>query len=472
MRLSRLLAADRSTPHGLANFDSTTVFVRATASYLRGEEFPALGLVHPKLTAATPLLNRLPRRVRTSAYTWGGANEGTPPGRLGDVDVEAFRRWVTERYPARGYPAVLIGSSNGAAVFLAALLGIPWLPQTFLVPVRRSLHPDAIREDAAWGARHAGPFLAANPDVALHQMHDPNQDRLMVRRLAYFRTKSRRLGEAYEEFLGTVLEPGGTVVTVECGYEWPAVDLGDRHTYQVGGLGGLAPREYYDGSERIARFLAARGADRRTWDTPDPDGTVPEAEWGFDPALREDVERLADERGYEVRRLSFDDPRELSAFVADCYRRRYAERGRPSGRLLVQSFALVEPWWTLRTGSVPYWAAFNTRPDVRRLESYLDGTRPYDDVRATLFSHGVESAGFAPASRWRAALDRARERSGFVGVDPAAYPYDVETLVRYHADLPDEIRARRAHPPPLSFERFDALAADLAAAGPVEWRDG
>ncbi len=453
----------------MPNFDSTTVFVRAASSYLHGEEFPALGMIDPRLTPLAERVNHLPRAARTTMYTTGGANEGVSPDDLGDVDVERFREWVVDRYPTRGYPAVVVGSSNGAAVYLAALLGIPWLPQTFLVPVRRDCHPDDVRRDARWGAAHAEPFLEANPEVSLHQMHDPNQDRLMVRKLAYFRTKSRTLGPAYEEFIESVLEPGGTIVTLECGYDWPAIDLGERHSFQVGGLGGLAPEEYYEGGERVADFLERQDADVREWDVAEPDGRIPEAEWGFEPALLDDVDRFAEEHNHEVRRLRFDDPRELSPFVADRYRERYAARDRPVERLLVQSFALVEPWWTIRTGSVPYWSAFNTESDVAFLEQYLDRTDPYDEIRATLFSHGVESAGLASADRWREVLEHARDGHGFVGVDASEFPYDVETHVRYHADLPEAIDARHPHLPPMAFHRFDERATETASEYGLEW---
>lgn len=469
MRLSKLLAGEGSTPYGLPNFDSTTVFVRAAANSLRGEAFPRLGMIHPKLEPLAKRVNALPREARTTIYTQGGANEGIDPDDLGDIDVERFRQWVVDQYPERGYPAVIIGSSNGAAVHLAALLGVPWLPQTFLLPIQRSIDADAIREDIQWGAEHAPPFLEANPDVSLHQMHDPNQDRLMVRKLAYFRVKSRTLGEAYEEFLDTVLEPGGTVISLECEYDWPAIDVGERHSFQLGGCGGLSPEEYYEGSEQVARFLERQNAGQHEWDVPEPNGRIPEAEWGFEPALREDLERVADERGYDFRRLAFDDHRDLSPFVADRYRDRYAARDRSVDRLLVQSFALVEPWWTIRTGSVPYWTAFNTRPDVEFLESYLEESDPYDEIRTTLFSHGMESAGLASIAEWRDVLSNARDEYGFVGVDTEEFPYDVETQVRYHADLPEEIDARYAHPPSMAFDRFESITEEVADEYALEW---
>lgn len=46
----------------------------------------------------------------------------------------------------------------------------------------------------AFGAEHAPAFLAANTDLQLHHMNDPNQDRLMLHGMACFRVKRLRLG--------------------------------------------------------------------------------------------------------------------------------------------------------------------------------------------------------------------------------------------------------------------------------------
>jgi hypothetical protein len=77
-------------------------------------------------------------------------------------------------------------------------------------------------------------LLAANPDLELHHMHDANQDRLMVAGMSYFRIKWRRLPDAYERFLHDLLAPGGTVITVECGLQWPTTQIGKRHLFQHG----------------------------------------------------------------------------------------------------------------------------------------------------------------------------------------------------------------------------------------------
>jgi len=41
-------------------------------------------------------------------------------------------------------------------------------------------------------------------------------------------------------------------------------------------------------------------------------------------------------------------------------------------RLLVESFIVMEPFWTIRTGSVPFWMVFNKLPSAEALEQYLD----------------------------------------------------------------------------------------------------
>src|SRR5262249_61322284 len=105
-------------------------------------------------------------------------------------------------------------------VHLWRALGVPWLPQTFLVPVARSgIPPDEPEEEMRWADAPAEIVLSRNPDLELHHMHDPVQDRLMVQRMSYFRLKRRTLGPAYEQFLRECLAPGGTIVVMECGLQ-------------------------------------------------------------------------------------------------------------------------------------------------------------------------------------------------------------------------------------------------------------
>jgi hypothetical protein len=376
---------------------------------------------------------------------------------------------VVDKFPRRTYPAMLIGSSNGAAVHLACALRVPWLPQTLLVPVRRRrVHPDDIGEIVAATQQPARELLHANADLALYQMHDPNQDRLMSEVMAYFRVKRQRLGATYRRFIEETVPPGGTLILIECQLSAPAAHVGERHFFQTGGLGDLPLAEYVKGSARIEAFLERQGSHRKCWDPPGPLSERPESEWGFDPALREDVERLARRRDYRVCRLVVEHPQDASPVVADFYRWWYRQRGMPGHRLVGESFVLCEPWWILRTGSVPYWSFFSVEAAAARLEDYLDGAEPYDDIRLMLFSHGIESIGLAPVERWRKILARSRRRGAFLGVEEAKFPRDFATFVRYH-DAMRMIPDRFPLPEALPLERFEDFLRRPDSRYAVAW---
>jgi hypothetical protein len=121
--------------------------VRALSNYLRDTDFPSLGTatIHwePFLARVAALVNALPRAAREQVYIWSGRFEAISPRELSSVKLERVCDWVTSLYPKRRYPAVAVGSSNGAAIHLFAALGIPFIgvdtasyPRDFAVFVR------------------------------------------------------------------------------------------------------------------------------------------------------------------------------------------------------------------------------------------------------------------------------------------------------------------------------------------------
>lgn len=456
----------------VASFDSASGMLRALGRFLHGRDVPLLGQfpapAEPLVSSVLGGVNRLPRPVVEKLYAVSGWAEAVPASRVGQVRAGALAQWVVEHYPRRQYPAVFVGSSNGAAMHLAAALGVPWLPQTLLVPVRRrGVHPDEPADDLRAMRGTGEQLLTANPDLALHHMHDANQDRLMIAGMTYFRVKWRVLPEAYRRFLHDHLAPGGTVYLLDCGLRWPTTTVTDRYVFQHGALGGATVEEFQHGSERVAAYLAAYGSHRRAWQPPPTDGTSPEAEWGFDHALEPDLQGAAAAGAARLSRLSFAEPEDLSPLVAELYRQWYARRGLPTDRLLVESFLLLDPWWTLRTGSVPFWMVFNKEPSLQRLHAYLDSTRPYAEIRLTLFSHGVDSVGLPPVSAWEAAARRGRKVGTLLGVDRAAFPRDFASLARFHREL-SQVRDLAPLPRPLRPAEFDAFLEQHGAAFAVD----
>lgn len=457
-----------SEPFYITKFDSSWGMLQALSRFLEGKDFPGVGIL-PTARPVERLVDLLRGRAITTAYTWGGSMETVPPEKLGDIRAEALAQRMVSRYPKRRYQAAMLGSSNGAAMHLCAALGIPWLPQTFLIAVRRpGLHPDEIIEDMEWGKAPAKALLQFNPELKVHQMHDPSQDRLMIRRMAYFRIKRLRLGEAFEHFLKENLEPGATIFVLECTLPWLTTQVSPRHIFQVGGVGGITSEEYIYGSDAVAEFLQREGSRRKRWDVPEPDATRPEAEWGFDPALLEDVYRFAGENGYRVKRIAFTAPEHLSPLVADLYRWWYEKRGIDPNRLLVETFNVVEPWWTLRTGSVPFWIVFNTEPSAASIEEYLRTARAFDYIHLMILSHGIRGPGVTPIERWQSILRQADKGGSFIGLRETKYPEDIAMFIRYNREV-KKIRARYPMPEPMKLEQLDAFLRDARQRYQVQW---
>jgi hypothetical protein len=444
-----------SPPSFVAGFDSATAMAEATAAFLRGEDWPALGnprILEPPVSKA----NILPEKAREKIFIVSGALETISSRKLGGIDLDEVGAWLLEEYPERRYPAVAVGSSSGAGTYLHAALGSPWLPQTVLLPVRQRVHPDDPIDAMEKGIEPGQDLLAANPDWQLHHMHDANQDRLMVRALTYFRVKRRRLGPPAERFLIDRLPPGGTVLLMECTTSWNTTRIGDRHVFQHGAVGGATEQEFHEGSDRVEEYLERYDSPVRRWDGPEPDTVSPEAEWGFEEALRDDVLRIARERRYRVLRIVFDGPDVLSPLVADLYRWWYHRRRIPANRLLVSSFVINDPIWALRTGSVPYWMRFNMQPSLDRLNSFLDERDPFDDIHLALFQHGVEAVGVTQPEDWRKLLGRARRHGATLGADLEEFPRDFAHYANY-GDAMRAIPARYPIPGPLSLGEFEAF---------------
>jgi hypothetical protein len=449
-------------PREIAGFDSASGMVVALARFLHGRDVPPLG--NPTMAALRPVaavVARLPSPVRRQVYSVFSGSEGRPEDEIARLDFAPVSEAMAGLYPRRRYPAVVIGSSGGALVHLCAAMGVPWLPQTLLIPVRqKGIPPDEPHRAAHAFDGTARALLDRNPDLVLHHMHDPNQDRLTLRRMAYFRVKRTRLGKAYEHFLTERLEPGGTIVVAECGQRWPVTRIGERHVFQFGATGGIPAAEYRDGSDRVAAYLRRYGVRAPGWQAPPADAEAPEAEWGFEPALGEDIAEFADRHGFSVARLSFDGPEDLSAPVADLYRWWHRRRGMPANRLAVASFMLLDPWWTLRTGAVPYWSVFPVEPSLTMLRKYLDRADPFDHLHLGLFCHGVESAGMASVAQWREVLGRARVSGSFAGVSPRRYPSDPLTFFRFRSAL-KAIGERHPMPEPLTLDTVRSVLPDL-----------
>jgi hypothetical protein len=164
-------------------------------------------------------INALPVALREQVYIWSGRAESIPARKLPGADMNRVAEWAKDLYPERPHPAVVIGSSSGAAVHLRAALGIPWLPQTFPTPVARSgVHPDQPKQGGSLGRKTRAGLSGGQSGRGA-----ASHDRLMLQRMTYFRFKWLRLPLACRQFIERWLMPGGTIFLVECGLRCPGI---------------------------------------------------------------------------------------------------------------------------------------------------------------------------------------------------------------------------------------------------------
>ncbi|MBV8092972.1 MAG: hypothetical protein JO110_07025 [Acetobacteraceae bacterium] len=466
---SRLTGHRQNSPRGIARFDSAAGMAQTLGSYLHGEEFRSL-TGSGRLDRMLPLVNLLPERPREWFYSFAGMVEGVWPRELPRLDFEGIANWLVGLYPKKSYPSAFVGSSNGAIVHLAAALGVPWLPQTFLCPVRHlASDPDDARTGFSAGLPFAQALTEAAPDMAVHHMQDPNQDRLMLRTMSYYRLKHRRLPDAFRQALAEWLPRAATLYSVECTKTWPVTRTGPRSVFQFGALGGATIDEYFHGGERVRAYLARYRVRRERWEPPEPNDEAPEAEWGFEPALLEDLQQMARIHGWRLVRIRCENPEALSDIAAAAFQDWYHALGLTGPfRLIVDSFVLMAPLRAQRLRAVPFWLLFGVDPSAEHLERFLSGQRPFDEVDIMLFSHGTEGVGVAPIDAWRRLAACGRRPGRLLGVDPQRYPRDFATFARFHRDLEKLGPVLPELPPPLPLDRFESLLRSYAKGSGIE----
>lgn len=459
MKTSTYAPIGRMIPRFLSDFDSSTAMLTALGNYLRGEDFPGAGVIPPAKWVAREV-NELSRQTRESMISWSGFVEALPPENLYRVRSEQISQWVVNNYQKKTFPAIAIGSASGAMVHLHAALGIPWLPQTFLVPVRRpqDISVDDPKRIMDWGKEPGDVLLKNNPDVQLHHMFDPVQDRLVHEYMTSFRVKKIKLGAIYEQFIKESLAPGGTILVSECQLKWPTTRIDNRHVFQFGHPGIATREEYQKGGSRVKNFLSKNNSDVNKWDAPNTDSESAEAEWGFEPLLYKDIERVAAEGGYKIKRVTYTEPDHPSPFVAELYRWWYRQRRMVSNRLVAGSYNQFEPYWTIKTGSVPFWMKFNSESSAQWLEEYLSHHDSFDEIYLMLSAHGLHGLDLPGTDRWKSILAKSKIRGEFFGVDPQKEADDFSSFIKYNLEFKKNLKARYPIPGPLGFNRLYEFA--------------
>ncbi|MEU7875370.1 hypothetical protein [Dactylosporangium sp. NPDC049140] len=390
----------------------------------------------------------VPRPVVAAPRWSSGSAAGRAAGAV--VDAGAVARWLTGQLPAGQYHGLVIGSPHGAALHLAAALGVPWLPAGFELST-----PDvAVREQgigstaadntaaAEAGELGARAILAANPDVAVRQVYDPVWRGWSASAAAYSVVRWQRLPAAYRDWIAERLRPGAPIIVTRDVGRWATVAGPAGYAFQLGSrASGLLPDDYHD--RRDAAVLGERPADS-------------DGERSVDRGLVEDLRRFAAAHGHPVRQVLYRHPDVLSGAVADLYREWLRSGNRTGNRLVVECGRLFDPWHVVRAGLVPYWCEHPLRSAVRAVSWWLAGSEPFTAVDVLPEPPGVTLPTTAPLAEWEAVAAFATRHSLLDPRCVRAYP--AGAVPAHHAT-----QVLRSQPPDLPY--LPHLEAGSALAG-------
>jgi hypothetical protein len=428
--------------------------------------FSACGLTRTLVDATVRALRGNDCADMTASRDWAGRVDDDvvyPPERMEDIDPAEVASWIADQYPARTYPGVVIGSRHGSAAYLAAAMGVPWLPTGFDLDVRWR---EGAATDGAAALRHgadaANRILDRNGGVLVRQVHDPvRMNDVAGCRISLY-VRWRRLPERFLRFLDARLDRGAFVLLVRDVRAWPVLDAGNGFSFQVGSSAtGLELATYPNGPD-VSNLVRRTGA-VATW----PDGRYRRdgVEHGVDAGVESGVRGWAQERDAHVYSILYTGADTLSAAVADIYRDWLRGHGKAGHRLMVSAGRLVDPWHTIRAGVVPYWCEGSTRAAVGAAELWLAGSSPFATVEILPDPPGATWSQVAPMAQW-AALAQFASRRGLVN-QSVARAYPLRALAPRHAtdalrSLPYDLPA----PEPLSIAAaVDGLRSNAPSNG-------
>lgn len=455
----------------IERIDSSAVAMRSVAATLRGQFLRAYQgtMLEEALAQGVALCGR---RMVSWVIEQVIRGSGTDPAVAEQVSTSDLARWAVSLYDNLDGPfdAIVLGAPNGGVANLAAALGVPFLSEHFVSAFRVQAHVDDIVAHKSQGDPIARTILAHNPDLHVIQHYDPLHDRFLVKYLNHIRMKLLDLPEGYRAFIRERLRPGGTLIFVDCRYPWLQYRVGERHTFQVGGLGAVTDEEFIAGNPQIvAMQRTERSPYIGGWSLPGlPLERHPESEWGTLPEFRAAVEKFAQEHSYRFLPLVADHP-EWYAELAFRANVRLFEKGdmEPQG-VLVECFTQTNPLAVRQSRLLPLWLPWNctdSLPFLRRMAAEFPPGKP------VVFT---PLANFTPTFDL-ATLDQYREiLRGFplvmLGMNPRLYPADPTSLFRTARELE---RWCAAHPAPVRIHlSSDELAMCAQEIKGLAWRKG
>ncbi len=361
----------------LEPLDSSLIAVKASASALRGESF-RVSEAYPSGTAPLlKLLSCFPEAYRIRGIELGVSGRGLPPAVIPKVNAENFAEWCVSQYPARLYPAILVGAPSGAAAHLSALLSAPLLTTHFLLSIQHHKPLSAVQEVLRLGSQWADQILKNHSNVEIVLHFDPVHDAFLVKYLTHLRLKFSRLPGAYQNFIRSHLAPKGSLILLNIHYLWRYYRIADNLIFQIGGLGGISPDTFL--KEYPLLYPVEEG---------------PESEWGTPTAFVEDTHQFASRHHIPLVNLSHPSLEPLSVLVYFLYTRLFS-----SQNILIDCFTYIDPYTNRASRTPGLWLPFNCTDSYNFLTHFLEGLS-FQTIYLALVPSFARSPDTVPLKDW------------------------------------------------------------------------
>jgi hypothetical protein len=341
------------------------------------------------------------------------------------------------------FSAVTVGAAlSGATAYLSLALGGPFLPQAFVVSLKRGSMSGDVNEYLHRSLDTALRIADENPILMTIQHYDPLHDGWMTRFINHLRFKLLDLPPAYAEFIKSRLEPGGAVVYLDSGASWLRYRVGPRSVFQVGGWGGISPEEFLEGSDRIRIYARKAGLKFTDWKLKGyPLERGPESEWGSEAGLDTALESFCKHEGFRFVRIPLPHPNDFSRLAFAAAQSLLEKEDRQPAGVLVEMFSQFDAHASRQAGLLPLWLIYNTGDSLEYLEEmrahFPEGKPVFFSPLAT-FSITPD---LVPWKDWEAALAGLEWIN--IGTRPSHYPADARALVKWVEPLRKWVKENR-----------------------------
>ena len=421
---------------------SSPIVTRAVAAGLTGEycnnyEFPGWQ------KALLRTLGVLPQGIARFAISRFQSVSGLPPQVLEHFALDALIQERLGDYAklAGHFPAITVGAAlGGASTYLSLALGGPFLPQAFVVTLKKGSMSGDVKEYLHRSLEAALRIAAENPELMTIQHFDPVHDGWLTRFVNHLRFKLLDLPAAYKEFIRSRLEPGGAVVFLEGGATWLRYRVGPRSVFQIGGWGGIPPEEFLQGSDRVNEYARQTGLSSSGWQLEGfPLERGPESEWGSEPGLDQALEAFCQSEGYRYLRIPLPEPHDFSRLAFSAARRLMEKQGKQPAGILVEMFSQFDAAAARNGGLLPLWLVFNTEDSLeflKEMQPKFPAGKPVFFSPLATFSITPDLVSF---QSWNEALGDSSWIN--IGARASHYPADSRALVKWQQPLREWVEA-------------------------------